>query len=1653
MSANEIFEKRAREQFVDKLDEHFDELIDAEIESRLVLVLQYLNEQFEDPSSEIDVEEIGEALTDIINDGSEESALLIDTLRDMSPSANALLHKYEGILKIDCSLKLNEKAEALKKELYNDLLEKGEDEIEGWSEDFFQNVDVQSEFDDYSYNHPDYDPDGYYGYFEHIHDDWMNSEEYESALQGAVEYWDLDDYDFDKAVMHDGMLDGQEEFFEELFGSLLKDLEEQKTLPAKIQRFKDFSFDISIYVNFEKLKGDYSHEFTYLQSVEVANAVQKEVVGDLNKKLSQILKVGKPQLDLFSEDILDFSVLGILYDINFETVAEFAQTFTTSENLDLSPTNRQVLKRLDPSIRTTLNAVIWCPDLKKMEMNVSFKEKVSTLRFLLQQGVSINLKKLHPLTNVEVVSNILQAPSKFERGVYLSDLTPLDYVEKNEEYIREKNDKDFDIEKFKLLSHKEQVSKIVSKLGAYENTRSYYSRSYDPTFYRTEDLVPLNRIGHFQILRLNRDAQALIIHDYVGLTFSLKTGRLDLPIYDESTNTVLGNKNKVYILGVVGHEFAENCVNSKPSVVTSKLSNKVTVCTMNHVQYLDLQNIKNLNTKTKHLASYFDNSHQALLLRDENKIPCDIVVKEYDDYFDFSSYYHDLQDRYIELRGGVSGGGVQTIILKNKYPLNDSVLFGLYARKSSKYNDPKIYKTSENVNIVHYRKSHAYYASHVTDADVENLKTKLTSIGFGSLFSAQPLEYGGFEPNATTSLRLFSVITKNRVTKWLENEGKSFDIDGENAIDLLEEYLNLPNNNLYRLTNLQKSFRLANERAKAKDAPEYLDFTKLLGMTSASLGKFTLEDPTFAVSHFVGDNSWRTDFQCPIRVDPTYRIAKNTNLMAIANLAIYVPQMFARFREHIEQDNSAINNAPLGVAMDTISGYSVESPHDFLTNPVHGIFTRILEGTSYLGTSSSQYSRNDVFDNDKRRAYLGAFRYIYSFVDFYTKPLALLYNVLLNPSQYQVRSNPYIKGTEALAATYAIKPASNWINVYKDALKVSQKDTSWSHLMDVQTPSVSDVEKELQLWGINATVFEFDELFDKEDKLKFETFMDAASYRGGDILPVDLRDANLHSVMKSSFEILERLKYLSMSEADRSDCMYIDPQGAIDFDRFSRKLNACVYMFALNWTFNVSTILSEQFYESKFFTDYMKGTNPNVKHVADISDFFEYGVFSSGLKKIFENKSVAVADGERAKFCEANYQKNRMPNYPMHYSMKLFPRVKGSTFGSLPHEAQTSESSKERLSLGAYVSMSNFVANSFRHLNRATDTGEFGPAVVHTRLNGIQCEIVQQTGFATRDSDELVGVNVTGDRTEIRDRLRAITRDYNICVGQNEQKYTGNAQRGNAEIFSCFDETMHMFSCIYYENGILDEIKSAQNCVIGATATSGTKLFRYKGSLYAEDIIKNVNFSQVQLVFNFLVYAHCYDSDRYGIDMSNSDFEICATAFLGSFDALCEQRGYRKLDRMPESFKSIFAEAFLAHVGVSTDGKDALSYMEEFYSELDSEYDLEGYLPSLFFTEVLTQMEMMDWASLEELVVSSVKDQNAYFGIIPSRDAAILQGMSSSAKLIALLEDHIDLSSILNQDSITTILAQDTEDEDDSDYGYDDEDEKEESVKVYKLIR
>jgi hypothetical protein len=194
MSAHESFEKKAREQFVDKLDEHFDELIDAEIESRLVLVLQYLNEQFEDPSSEIDVEEIGEALTDIISDGSEESASLIDTLRDMSPSANALLHKYKGILKIECSLKLNEKAEALKKELYEDLLEKGEDEIEGWSEDFLQNVDVQSEFDEYRYNHPDYDPDDFgVNYNEHVFDDWLASEEYESALQHAVDYWDLDD--------------------------------------------------------------------------------------------------------------------------------------------------------------------------------------------------------------------------------------------------------------------------------------------------------------------------------------------------------------------------------------------------------------------------------------------------------------------------------------------------------------------------------------------------------------------------------------------------------------------------------------------------------------------------------------------------------------------------------------------------------------------------------------------------------------------------------------------------------------------------------------------------------------------------------------------------------------------------------------------------------------------------------------------------------------------------------------------------------------------------------------------------------------------------------------------------------------------------------------------------------------------------------------------------------------------------------------------------------------------------------------------------------------------------------------------------------------------------------------------------------------------
>ena len=312
----------------------------------------------------------------------------------------------------------------------------------------------------------------------------------------------------------------------------------------------------------------------------------------------------------------------------------------------------------------------------------------------------------------------------------------------------------------------------------------------------------------------------------------------------------------------------------------------------------------------------------------------------------------------------------------------------------------------------------------------------------------------------------------------------------------------------------------------------------------------------------------------------------------------------------------------------------------------------------------------------------------------------------------------------------------------------------------------------------------------------------------------------------------------------------------------------------------------------------MRGSNPNVSHVANISDLFNFGVMSPGLKKIFDNKKVSVGGGEKVPFCEANTKQNAMPYQPMRYALKFFPRVKGSKFGNLPSEDPTTTTSKERISLGAYMLLTNLAGITYRYMNRAEDTGEFGPSVFTTDSYGEDVyTLTQCTGFLkSASSDTLAPVSQVPDgSSEVKERLNAISRDYNICIGYHTSpNYSAISARGKGDVFTIFDSNMHMFACAFYKEGSLYEIKGEENSIFGVQPSYNRSLTAYGKS---GNVAEMIDLRRVQIVLNFLMYAHSYDKSKYRFGMIE-DVARVALVVVPSFDWICRQEKIGKMSRL-----------------------------------------------------------------------------------------------------------------------------------------------------------
>ena len=819
-----------------------------------------------------------------------------------------------------------------------------------------------------------------------------------------------------------------------------------------------------------------------------------------------------------------------------------------------------------------------------------------------------------------------------------------------------------------------------------------------------------------------------------------------------------------------------------------------------------------------------------------------------------------------------------------------------------------------------------------------------------------------------------------------------------------------------------------------KLAGSIYEFAQILGATQVHI--LNVQKPTMFKE--VRDSNGELKERMCVGDDYTYdvdiRLGKNINFLATSCLALWVPQMLARFEEHM-QANVAIQKAPLGVAMDVVSGTHCPSPRDFLIAKDYGILWRFFQSKfdGWLGPNSGIYCAPNVVGLDGHKP---AIRYLYSFIDFYTKPLALLHNVALNPQQHGVRENPYLKEEKALSCSYAIKPMSKWLDVYKQALGISQRDTSWSHLMNLESVSVTDVERELELFSQNATVFEYDDLFDAKDdsKTRFETFMDEESYRGGDILPEHLREFEVNSAFEENIEAyLSDLK--SPSKIKRG--YFYDPQGGSIVDIFSQKLNASIEFFSKVWTFKFATGFTD-ISKSKFFKNYVKGSNPNIKHVVDISGLLEMGTFSTSMKKILDNKSVQIGAGEKEKLCGANFKKNVMPYYPMHYSLKIFPRIKGSVFGNLPSEAQNAQTTDERLSLGAYVTILNFIRIAQQAIMAdSLELSQFGPVAMRKKITeATSFVVIQQNGFPSTNGIKLEPAVQGFEKNEIRERLAEVTKNYNICIGQMGQKYVRNTQNGDAHVFGLFQpSTMDLFASIYYENGKLNELNAQENCLVGTNPNSGTTLYKYRReSLSMYLIEQNLDFRKAHFVYNFLMYAHFQNPNEYRINTRLSDFEMPARTLVTMFENAFNARRLSKLDYLPQEFVQRFERAFEQYK--IQEGNAALNAND--------------YLPSAVFVEMCSYFESAN-LSIDSILEYLKKGDN-YFGAFDDQTIADLNRLQDFSTSWTSTNETFDLDWMLEQptilesfkadgQSMQIIGGQPYEHNEDADYDDDDYDE------------
>lgn len=564
---------------------------------------------------------------------------------------------------------------------------------------------------------------------------------------------------------------------------------------------------------------------------------------------------------------------------------------------------------------------------------------------------------------------------------------------------------------------------------------------------------------------------------------------------------------------------------------------------------------------------------------------------------------------------------------------------------------------------------------------------------------------------------------------------------------------------------------------------------------------------------------------------------KNSNFIAYSYLYMMLPQIVGRFAEHL-QDDKVSQKLPLGLVIDAaFESKDIDSPAKFLKEA----YT-----FSKFGKHPLEFSINDVsfqplkaFE-ESTGVYKSFVRYLYSFIDLYTKPLVLLYNA--HQFSTPARQNPYIfKEQSRLACNYGVDFSnSSWVSMYFEALNNSQSEefASSSILTIGEYPSLEQVEQEIERFIAFADVDEFHDI-EKLENLD-RTFFKADSFQLNERF--SKRDYNLAEDFLGSLfgEVVDHSirKERTIQYSIYEDYTIFSAFGEFQNGKFNQMLTQTITFLSRFASYTLGTlIVNNDFSKSDFFTLFLSPNSVSnvILHKLPIGEnILEWLAYDSNLKKIVKNNLVNVRSaGEEARvpICYANVSKNIIPYELIRRFLLTFKKHK--PFSIMGKDSRLSAPPGDRLRLGAFVGLVWLLKQAQTEFLNIQDPSIYGPiqCVGSTYEEMKDRNNNQHSHWDNEDEDEDEGVDfkyavrqatasrysygstkfVRASADDIRSRFVNLTSAYSICIGQSGMGYIKNAQDGELDVFTLFDGDTNISTIGFNLRGDIVDQKGGNN--------------------------------------------------------------------------------------------------------------------------------------------------------------------------------------------------------------------------------------------------